>query len=410
MHQLGLGVGGDFQLHTGLVTHHEYPTGQEIRTTKIAATLKAMGHNITVYCPGSAESSAKGEFESGTIERLNNRRLPFASLLLVPLPINPVWYSWLLFKAKYAKLDMLIVRDLRLSLPAIFTARTLQIPCVLDIGEHYPGMMKISDNTKWYHCIIRNIFLIETLEKFSVKWASAVWVVVQGNKERLLKYNSNIEVISNYPDISRSYTSSLQGEIVEYSESGPPVKFVSFGIVDNIRGLDLALEAFAALLKEMPNIRFEVYGSGDFLPILQQLADGLEVSDKVLFAGWVDPALKYEKIQSCDVGILLHRVCELTNSTIPNKLFDYMLSGLPILSTKMGPVQKIVEESECGVVVDENVGSVKQGMKGLIYNVSMREHSKRHGPMIIVEKYRWELECEKIKSVVNQLCRHPGGN
>jgi len=184
----------------GIFTHHNFPCDQEIRIHKIISTLQSNKVNSYVFCPGEVGEKQYIHHNNTIIEKI----LPLKASILNKIkfsriPINLYWSFRALKKIRKHKIDLVIVRDLRLFIPVLISTKILKRKIILDIGEHYPGMMEILGKDNIFHYITRNKFLITILEILSVYFADYVWVVVEENKKRLLKYNSNIEVISNFP-------------------------------------------------------------------------------------------------------------------------------------------------------------------------------------------------------------------
>jgi len=127
------------------------------------------------------------------------------------------------------------------------------------------------------------------------------------------------------------------------------------------------------------------------------------LEDKVHFGGWVSLDQKYETLAKGDIGLLLHKVCDLTQHTVPNKLFDYMSTGLPVISTKLRPVTRILEKERCGIAVEETPASVAEGMRTLITNQGMRKKFTGNGRRAVRARYTWESESEKIFTNVRNL-------
>ena len=73
-------------------------------------------------------------------------------------------------------------------------------------------------------------------------------------------------------------------------------------------------------------------------------------------------------LSECDVGIILHKLCDLTHNTIPNKVYDYLYSGLPVISTKMKPLIRVINDFDCGLLVEENPESVAKSFMKLYNN------------------------------------------
>lgn len=389
----------------GCVTRHPYPTAQEIRVTKFAATLHSQGCAFFVFCPGNETQVPSEPFEYGQVIRLKSRMVGrFGKLLFAPLPISPVWIWWFRKQFREHALDLVIVRDLRLALPVFLAARACGIKAILDLGEHYPGMMKIVGKQSLTHYIIRNHWLITWLEAISVRMADLVWVSVDENKERLQRYSSRIEIINNYPiSIEAAARKASQRPV---SSTGKPVTLIFLGLIDNIRGLDLAVEAFAILVRDLCNVRMMIYGDGFFRRALEEQVKALGLEGKVVFGGWVSETTKYEILAEGDIGLILHRVCDLTQHTVPNKLFDYMSVGLPVVATRLRPVTRILEAEQCGIAVDETPDAVAAGIKALILDMGSRKRFADNGYRAVRARYRWDGEVKKIIAGINALTSH----
>lgn len=389
-------------MNIACVTRHPYPTDQEIRVTKFARTLSSRGHEFYVFCPDAGTQARFEFFRHGRIVRLKpwveNR---FGRLLVAPVPVNLVWLWWLLRRFRENTIDLVIVRDLRLALPVFLAARLCGIAAILDLGEHYPGMMEIIGKDRLAHHIIRNHVLITWLEAVSVRMASVVWVVVDENKNRLKGYSSRIEVISNYP-VERS-TAPEKVPVRPFSRDGDPINLISLGLVDAIRGLDMAVDSLSILARTPGNVRLLIYGDGPFRSALEFRVKALGLTNRVVFGGWVPGEMRLEVLRQGDIGLILHRVCDLTQHTIPNKLFDYMSVGLPVVSTRLGPISRILKSERCGIVVDESPGDAAAGIAELILDWNKRKVCSENGYRAAQARYRWACEEEKIVRDISSL-------
>lgn len=324
-------------------------------------------------------------------------------MLAEPLPLSLIWVWWLRKKFRENSIDLVIVRDLRLAFPVFIATRICGIKAILDLGEHYPGMMDIIGKQKIAHYIIRNHMLITWLEAISVRMANLVWVVVDENKARLKKYSSRIEVVSNYPIANR--IGSEKTRTKAFSPNGPPINLISLGLIDNIRGLDMAVNSFAILDRALGNVRLLVYGDGPFRSTLETRVQILGLGGKVFFGGWIPSSKQLEVLREGDIGLILHRVCDLTQHTIPNKLFDYMSVGLPVVATRLRPVTRILESEQCGIVVDESPEAVAAGIKELILDSNKRARYSENGYRAVQIRYKWASEEQTIIRGIDSLMR-----
>lgn len=386
----------------GCVTRHNYPNDQEIRITKIANTLCSFGHEFFVFCPGDARQVSDEPFNCGRVIRMKPWMEGwFCKLLVSPLPVSPIWVCWLGKEFRAHSIELVIVRDLRLALPVFISARACGIKVILDLGEHYPGMMDIIGKQEIAHYIVRNHRLITWLEAISVRMANRVWVVVDENKERLKRYSLRIEVISNYPALRD--TAPEKVPIRPYCRDGAPINLISLGLIDAIRGLDMAIDSLSILTRALGNVRLLIYGDGPFRSTLESRVKTLRLDDKVVFGGWVPGSMRFEALRQGDIGLILHRICDLTQHTIPNKLFDYMSVGLPVVSTRLGPISRILEAEQCGMVVDESPEGAAAGIKELILDCRKRALYSENGYRAAQVRYRWTCEEKKILRDIGSL-------
>jgi len=98
-----------------------------------------------------------------------------------------------------------------------------------------------------------------------------------------------------------------------------------------------------------------------------------------------------------------HKVCEFTNTTLPNKLFDYMLYGLAVLATDMEPVKSIVETEGCGIIIPEDPQKVAQVIVYLYNNREKIIEMGHRGRRAVLEKYNWHVESKAIVDTIKWL-------
>ncbi|WP_394242069.1 glycosyltransferase family 4 protein [Halopseudomonas laoshanensis] len=117
-------------------------------------------------------------------------------------------------------------------------------------------------------------------------------------------------------------------------------------------GLDAVLDA-AAVLKQRgrADIKLLLIGNGKLKPSLQARAQFL-VLDNVVFH---DPVTKNRLaglMQSTDIGMqILANVPAFYYGTSPNKFFDYIAAGLPVLNNYPGWLANMIKQEDCGYAV-----------------------------------------------------------
>ena len=120
--------------------------------------------------------------------------------------------------------------------------------------------------------------------------------------------------------------------------------------IDPDRGGMELVEAF----QYVQSVKLKIVGAGRDLPRLKERAAELSLLDKIEF---ID-RLPYEELRQltkwAKLGISLDKPMHLNYTlSLPNKLFDYIHAGVPVLVSPLVELQRIVSEYQVGVVVDE---------------------------------------------------------
>jgi glycosyltransferase involved in cell wall biosynthesis len=113
-------------------------------------------------------------------------------------------------------------------------------------------------------------------------------------------------------------------------------------------GLDLALDAAGILAASRPEVRLVFLGDGKEKNALQKEAQSLGLVN-VLF---LPPAPKNEMAESlagADACLAILKPLEEYKTTYPNKVFDYMAAGRPVVLAIDGVIREVVEAAECGI-------------------------------------------------------------
>ena len=113
--------------------------------------------------------------------------------------------------------------------------------------------------------------------------------------------------------------------------------------------LNVVLDA-ATLLKDKPAIRIVLLGDGKEKPRLQARATELGL-DKVLFLPPVPKSAMSEALAAADACLAILKPIELYKTTYPNKVFDYMAAGQPVILAIDGVVRQVVEKAQAGIPV-----------------------------------------------------------
>lgn len=172
------------------------------------------------------------------------------------------------------------------------------------------------------------------------------------------------------------------------------------GNVQKDRGCFVLAEA----MKHVDGAVLVFLGGG---PLREQLKDyvkqqGLE--ERVRFIQRVDPSVLLGYTASADVGVtLLEDTCLNHRFALPNKLFEYLMAGLPVVASDLPEIRRIVQQFETGVLVDPgDVHDVAKGLQKLVDDPGVRRSFAQNASRVL-ETFSWEEASEEFVTRYKEL-------
>lgn len=263
-------------------------------------------------------------------------KLPFNKGFLFYASLNLRLFFYLLFKKPY---DLYWSNDLDTLLPNYLIAKLYSKPLVYDSHEYFCGVPEIQDRP-----LVKGVW----------KWIES-WIFPK--LKHIITVNQSIANLydqdyNKRPLVLRNVGNSyFPKKLRSRSELGLPEEV--FLVVNQGAGIniDRGMEEFMEALALAPDhIHLLILGKGDVLPILRQRAAQDDLKFRVHF---VDPMPYEDMLQytaAADLGISLDKDTNLNyRYSLPNKLFDYIKSGIPILCSELIEVRGLVERFNIGI-------------------------------------------------------------
>jgi glycosyltransferase involved in cell wall biosynthesis len=384
----------------------DYPW--DVRVEKISRSFTDAGHEVHLVARNRNRRPARERLAEADVYRLRpwpllGKRLDTATTF--PAFFNPRWASAIVGTARASRAEVLLVRDLPLAPTAIWAGRRLGKPVVLDMAENYPAMIRGRWNfgvQRRIDVLLRNPTAAAVVERWVLKRVDHVLVVVEESRDRLEGLGvegDRITVVGNTPPLSR-----LEELAPRAHEEGGPLELIYLGLLEAPRGIGVLIDAVYSARRAGIDARLTLIGDGRERRNFEQHARARGLDDStVRFLGRVPNAEAIRLLQTADVGVVPHPANEHWNTTIPNKLFDYMAAGLAVLTSSAKPAARIVRESAAGAVFQgDDVANCAAAIDALA-RVELRARYGANGRRAVAARFHWELDAARMLGAVERV-------
>lgn len=169
------------------------------------------------------------------------------------------------------------------------------------------------------------------------------------------------------------------------------------GVVLEGRGIVKILN----ILEKFEKVHFVIVGDGEFKVKFENMANALNCSNRIHFIGAVNHSELLNYTASADIGLsLIENISISYYYALPNKLFEYIMAGVPILASNLPQMKKIIDEYIVGKYVDpENENELVENLTNMLENKEELVNYKLNCQKASKE-LNWESEFDKFKEFV----------
>lgn len=386
----------------------DYPW--DVRMEKICRALTRAGHQVHLVARNEERSPVREERPEAVVHRLRPWPLlpkEVDAALSFPAFVHPRWHRRIEEVVDAQDADMILCRDLPLAPAAVWIARDRDIPCVVDLAENYPAMLRAScwdpSRFKLRNIFLRNPALARMVERWVLRRADHLLVVVEEARTHYAESGvpeEKMTVVSNTPEMAKIRDVLRNGELGLRPAQGQR-RAVYLGGLQPQRGLDDAIEAVDLLAAQGDNsLQLDIIGTGSHESHLRELARQTDVEERINFHGWLPHDEALGLVARCQVGLVPHRRTDHTSTTIPNKLFDYMALGVPVVASRVPPVRRIVEDTGSGLIHrDGDPADLARRLEQAMES-SRWLRMRQRGREAVDRRYNWSADRSRLLRLV----------
>jgi glycosyltransferase involved in cell wall biosynthesis len=378
-----------------LITHARFPIG-EPRAERAARAAAGDGYRVEVIALRGAGEPAHEHLDGITVWRLPIRHRRGAPLPMMALEyctftiLAGLWALVLRARGKIAVVEVhsppefLILAGL---LPKLLGARLL-----LDVRDLSSHLWEARFGAAGRDAIA--IGVLRRLERAACALADALLTVHGPYKEQLTARGAEerrIAIVMNAPE-----EALIAG--VKRSPAPPRERALGdgeftvayHGTITRWYGVDLLVQAVGLLRARGRRVRAVILGEGDQLETVRELAAELGVGDSISFSNRYLPiAEALRAVAGTDCGIISNRPSEINRFILPNKLFEYVALGIPVVSARLETVAAHFDEDDLTFCKPGDPASLA-GAIGWVMDERAAAMQKSVRAQARAERYRWD--------------------
>jgi glycosyltransferase involved in cell wall biosynthesis len=273
-------------------------------------------------------------------------------------------------------------------LPIGLELRKIGFKVIFDSHEYLPGQIL---DKEYIPTFFRKLisYLVEKYFYINIKKLNAVISVTPHIIDKFKEMSGNAILITNYPILESDNTAFSKEEYIKRKN----IVFYAGTIYETSQQWHII-----KAIESIDNIKYSLVGTIN--DEYKNILNILPAWDKVELISFV-PKIELDKIaMNTTIGLAIFDYIPNLGYKIGslgvNKIFEYMLYGLPIICTDFILWKAIVQRYKCGIYVDSNdINSISRAIKHLIDNKEEAYEMGQNGRKAVFEEFNWNTQ-EKV--------------
>lgn len=375
------------------------------RSYWIAQELIKQGHQVTMITGNYACPNVEGTKEIDGIKVIYLDE-GYSQNLSIFQRLKS-FLSFVIKSIKVAKkqkdIDLVIATStpLTIGIPALYLRRFKKTPYIFEVRDLWPEV-PIQMGALKNPLVIK---LAKWFEKKVYLNAEHVIALSPGMQDGVVKYieKEKTTMIPNMSKKDEFWPREINKTLIEKLKlKQDSFKIIHFGALGLANGATTIIES-AKLMKEDQTVEFIFAGGGSQEPELKQLCEKYKLNN-VKFLGGFPMDEMSEVVNFCNISMVSFKDLPILYTNSPNKLFDSLSAGKPIIVNSAGWTKDMVEEHNCGYYVDPNrPEELVARIKYLQNNPAVAKAMAANSRKLAETEFDKSLLCKKFVGVVNEI-------
>jgi glycosyltransferase involved in cell wall biosynthesis len=308
---------------------------------------------------------------------------------------GPAFYFFfnlrLLFKLLFLKCDLLFANDLDTLLPNYLASKLKKIPLVYDSHELFTEVPEL------LHAPLKRKIWLGLEKRIVPRLKNCITVNRSIAKLFEEKYNVKFHVIRNIPAAIAS------AERKSRQQLGMPLDKRVILLQGAGINIDRGAEELVDAMEYVNNAVLYIIGSGDVWPVLEDKINRQHLRDKVKLVKKVPKQELISYTMNADLGISIDKNTNPNYyNSLPNKIFDYLHAGVPVLASRLPEIENIVSFYKVGVFIDSHHPQHIADTINKLFSSPVLDELKRN-TVLAARELNWNSERQKYLEFIKQV-------
>jgi len=391
-------------LHVGTITYDWYPSDPAVR--RLAEAAVDAGYSVDVIC---LRQSHERYYE--VCNGVHTYRMPMNRDFGRSLPVTILgWCRFLLvagitvtklhLKHPYDVIHVHNIPDFLVF--ATLIPKFLGAKVILEVQDVCPELMAVKTKGRSRR-VVKYLAILQ--ERLSTAFADHVITVGWPFEELLLQRGvppEKLSIILNSADPKLFPASHRVRPSTESSDETRPFILMYHGTLAERNSLGTAIRALALARQVVPQLRLDIKGRGEQLPILKQLAAELGVSDFVIFSesSPIDEIVNF--IAHGDVGIIPYRSDDFMELLLPTKAYEFAWMHRPMIASATRGIRSMFRPESIFLCDPANPESFAAAIIDLYLHPEKCASIAANAAEDYIP-YRWEVMAERYQQLLVSL-------
>ena len=291
----------------------------------------------------------------------------------------------------FHRANLLLSNDLDTVLPNFFVSRLKGIKMIYDSHEYFTETPELIHRPK-----VQRVW--KRVEEFAVPKLGEMITVCDSIADLFReKYGVKVHVIRNIPPQKALPPKGDKAEL------GLPLDMHLLVLQGSGINIQRGAEELVQAMRYLDDCYLMIIGGGDVLPILKQMVIDLNIADRVRFLPRMSYANMMAYTQNAELGFCLDKDTNLNyRFSLPNKLFDFIQAGVPIVASHLTEIEKIIRRYDIGSFIENHDPKTIAATIQDALSDAERYGKWKQNLTVAAQDLRWENEEKALLAIYQQ--------